>query len=79
MAWIIQILIAVAVSVAAYLIMPKPKGPKAEAAKDLENPEANANKPIPKVWGTLTVKGLNVMWFGDKAVREFEVKTGGKK
>lgn len=77
--WIVQILIAIAVSVAAYLILPKPKGPKPEAARDLENPVADPNKPMPRVWGTHIVKGLNVLWFGDKGVREFEVKVGGKK
>lgn len=76
---IIQILIAVAVTAAAYLIMPKPKGPKTDTVKDLENPVAEANKPMPKVWGTMIVKGLNVLWFGDKNVREFEVKVGSKK
>jgi len=77
--WVIQILIAIAISVAAQLILPKPKGPKTESAKDLENPVAEAGKPMPRVWGTLTVKGINLLWYGDKNVREFEVKTGGGK
>lgn len=77
--WVIQLLIAIAVSVAAYLITPKPKGPQAESAKDLEAPVAEAGKPMPKVWGTLTIKGINLLWYGDKNVREFEVKTGGGK
>lgn len=75
--WVIQLLIAIAVTVVAYLITPKPK-PQSQATKDLENPVAEANKPIPKLWGTMIVKGLNVLWFGDKSVREYEVKTGGK-
>lgn len=73
MAWIVQLLIAVAVSVVSYLITPKPKQPSG-VTKDLEAPVAEAGKPIPKVWGTLTIKGVNVLWYGDKSVREYKVK-----
>lgn len=83
MVWnfVVQFLIAIAVSIVAYLITPKPKGPASPAAADLENPVAESGKPVPKYWGTGTIKGLNVLWFGDKNVREYEVKTegGGKK
>jgi len=77
--WVVQLLIAIAVAVVANLIMPKPKGPQAESAKDLEAPVAEAGKPMPRIWGTMTVKGINLLWYGDKNVREFEVKTGGGK
>jgi len=77
--WVVQLLIAIAVSIVANLILPKPKGPKAESAKDLEAPVAEAGKPMPRVWGTMTIKGINLLWYGDKNVREFEVKTGGGK
>jgi hypothetical protein len=73
--WVIQLLIAVAVAVVSYIITPKPKGPQSAATKDLENPVAEAGKPVPKIWGTMTVKGVNVLWFGDKSVREYEIKT----
>ena len=69
----VTLLISIAINVVAYLIMPKPKVAKPEAAKDLENPTAEAGRPIPVVFGTITVKGLNVLWFGEKKTREFEV------
>lgn len=56
------------------LLAPKPKTPKPEAAKDLENPTAEAGRPIPVVFGTITVKGLNVLWYGDKSFRTVKVK-----
>lgn len=65
MAWFVQLLIGLALNIVAYLIMPKPKQPKPEAAKDLENPVAEAGRPIPIVSGTITVKGLNILWFGE--------------
>lgn len=72
--FIIQILIALALNIIAYLIMPKPKGARPEAVKDLEDPVAEAGMPIPVVFGTVTVKGLNVLWFGDKSKITYKVE-----
>jgi len=74
MAWWIGLLIGLALNVVAYLIMPKPKREKAEAAKDMDSPTAEAGRPVPVVFGTLTVKGLNVLWYGDKSTKTYEVK-----
>ncbi len=68
---IVAAVVAVALSV---LLMPKPKVAKPEAATDLENPVAEAGKPIPVVFGTITVKGLNVLHFGDKSLYTHKVK-----
>lgn len=79
MAWWITLLIALALNVVAYLIMPKPKTSKPEAAKDMDNPTADAGRPVPVVFGTITVKGLNVLWYGEKSTRERTVSEGGGK
>lgn len=71
---IVAVVAAVALSV---LFMPKPKAPKPDAAKDLDDPTAEAGRPIPVVFGTLTVKGLNILWFGDKSMATYKVKAGG--
>lgn len=73
MAWFIGLLIGLALAVVAYLIMPKPKVAKPDAAKDMESPTADAGRPVPVVFGTMTVKGLNVLWFGDKSTRTREI------
>ncbi|WP_298702485.1 hypothetical protein [uncultured Brevundimonas sp.] len=74
MAWWIGLLIGLALNIVAYLIMPKPKTEKAEAAKDMDAPTAEAGRPVPVVFGTMTVKGLNVLWYGDKSTKTYEVK-----
>lgn len=56
------------------LLLPKPKKQKPEAAQDLENPTADRSRPIPVVFGTVMVKGLNNLWFGDKQIRTHNVK-----
>lgn len=73
-AWFIPLLISLAVQVIAYILMPKPKAPKPEAAQDLQNPTAEAGRPIPVVFGTVTIKGVNILWFGDKSIRTYKQK-----
>lgn len=74
MAWFISLLIGLALQVIGYLLMPKPKKQKPPEAADLEDPTAEAGRPIPVVFGTLTVKGTNIIWFGDKLVRTYKIK-----
>jgi hypothetical protein len=69
----VQIAIAIALAVVSYLIMPKPKAPKPEAVKDLDNPTAEAGRPKPVVFGSITVKGLNFLWSGDKGKSTYKV------
>jgi hypothetical protein len=77
MAWFVSLLVGLAINIIAYLIMPKPKQPKPPAAKDMDNPTAEAGRPIPNVFGTYTMKGLNYLWYGDKKLKERKVKDGG--
>lgn len=79
MPWFIPLLIGLALNIIAYLILPKPKQPKPEPAKDMDNPTAEAGRPVPVVFGTLTVKGLNNLGYWDKETVRKEVKEGGGK
>lgn len=73
-AWFIVVAIAVAIAAVAVVLMPRPKRPKPDALKDYDNPTAEAGRPIPVPFGTITIKGLNVLWFGDKQVRTYKAK-----
>lgn len=72
--WIIQIAIAVAMTILSYVLTPKPKGPKPEAVQEAENPTAEAGRPIPVLFGTKIVKEVNVLGFWDKSSRQFKIK-----
>lgn len=72
--WFIPLLIGLVLNVVAYLLMPKPKQPKPEAAKDMDEPTAEAGRPLPVVFGTVTVSGLNVLWYGEKNKSEYQVR-----
>lgn len=80
MAWFVQLLIGIALNIVAYLIMPKPKQDQPNEIKDLEDPTADAGRPLPVVFGSLMVKGLNVLDFTEKQtiMRKLQ-STGGKK
>lgn len=72
-AWFVPILVSFLLSVVSYLLAPKPKQPKPQAAKDMDDPTAEAGRPIPVPFGTLTIKGGNVLWFGEKKTRVYKV------
>ncbi len=73
MPFFVLLAVTVGLSILSYLLMPKPKAPKPEAVKDLEDPTAEAGRPVPVVFGTITVKGLNVLWYGDKSSKTYKV------
>lgn len=73
MAFWVLLLIVVALTVISYLLMPKPKQPKPGAVQDLDNPTAEAGREIPVIFGTITVKGLNVLDFTEKSIRSYQV------
>lgn len=71
---LIQLAIAVVLTVIAVMLTPKPKTAKPPAAQDQEDPVADAGKPVPVVFGTMRVRGLNVIFPGnDKNKTEFTV------
>ena len=74
MAWWLSLLIGILLSVVSYLLTPRPKQPQPEAVKDLEDPTAEAGRPIPVLFGTMTIKSLNCIWFGDKGHAEYEIQ-----
>ena len=74
MPWWLIIVAAIALTAVRYLLMPKPKAPKPEAVKDLEDPTAEAGKPVPVPFGTITIKGLNLLAYMDKTKNTYKVK-----
>lgn len=75
--WLGMLLIGIVLNVIAYLLMPRPKQPKPEAARDMEDPTAEAGQPVAVVFGTMQMRGINLVWFGQKRSHEYTVSTGG--
>lgn len=70
----LNLIVALVLTVVSWLLRPKPKVEQ-PAAQDMDNPTASAGRPIPVLFGTVTVKGLNVLDYFDK--RHVQRTTGG--
>lgn len=78
--WLVQLLIYIAISIAVYILMPKPDMASVSGATDeLEAPTAEAGRAIAVQFGTVTVKSLNTLAVKEKSRREYEVDAGGGK
>lgn len=73
MAWFLSFLLGLLFAVVSYLLTPRPKQPPPPAVQDGDDPVAENGKPIPVIFGTLTIKELEVLWFGDKRHDEFDI------
>lgn len=62
---LVQIIIAVVMAVLSYVFAPKPKAARLDAMQELEAPTASAGKPIPVVFGEVTVKEPNCLGYWD--------------
>lgn len=71
--FLLQLLVSLILSVVAYVIAPKPKKDAPEELKDLEVPTSESGRPIPVVFGDITVKSPNILWFGEKRTEVKEV------
>ena len=61
--FLIQLVIAVVLAVVAYALAPKPKSNQSDATQEMETPTADAGRPIPVVFGDLTVKSPNCLGY----------------
>ena len=73
--YLVVIVVAALVSVA---LAPNPPEPKPAALSDVDAPTAEEGRPIPVVFGSVLLRGSNVVWYGDLAADPIR-KKGGKK
>lgn len=74
--WVYLVVLVVA-AVVSYALAPKPPSPKPPALEDFDIPTAEQGRPIPVVFGTVTITGANVVWYGDLKTDPIK-KSGGK-
>lgn len=58
-------IVLVVTNLIAAALAPKPPKPKPAAMEDFDIPIAEEGKPIPVVFGSVLIKGPNVLWYGD--------------
>lgn len=71
MAWP-QIIYYIIVLILSIALAPKPPSPRPASLEDFDLPTAEADRPIPWIFGTVRVTGPNVVWFGDLAVKRIK-------
>lgn len=69
----VTLAIAFVVNVVAYMLMPKPNRSTSAQSQDLREPTAEAGKPIPVVFGEVTIMSPNVLYYGDVGKHQYEV------
>jgi len=72
----VQLVLAIVLAAISYALAPKPPTPPTPTLRDINLPTAEEGRPIPVVFGTVTVKGPNVIWYGDLSTSA--IKKGGK-
>lgn len=72
-AFLIAIVVAIVLAVVAYMLMPKPKTNTPDMARDLEAPTSEAGRPVPVVFGDITIKSPNCLWYGQVQTTTHEI------
>lgn len=75
MSWVYVAILAVSV-VVSIALAPKLPAQKSPSLEDLEVPTAEEGRPIPVVFGTVTVQSPNVVWYGDITYKPVKRKAG---
>ncbi|RID91882.1 hypothetical protein D2N39_11645 [Gemmobacter lutimaris] len=74
-----NLIIGFAWSFVGFLLQPGVKQEKPPATEDLEDPTAEAGRPIPVVVGSVRISGLNNLGHWDKLSVHRKADTGSKK
>lgn len=67
-----QLIVGLVLNFIGYLLMPKPPQ-QSQEVKDMEDPTADASRPLPVVFGSVSVRGPNIIWYGDKSKEKTKV------
>lgn len=68
--FVVQIIVAIALSYLAYTMQPKPKAPGAPKAQDITSPTLDAGAPIQKVFGRMRIRNPNTLYYGGDRTEE---------
>ena len=72
MSFFVGLIISLAISIAVALLAPKPKVPK-QSPQKFGGPTASAGRPIPVIWGEVTIKSPNCIGAGTPSHETFKV------
>lgn len=79
MQFLIYLAVLLLATYVATAFAPKPPKPKAARLQDFDIPTAEQGRPIPVIFGSVTVTGPNVIWYGDLDTSSIKESAGSKK
>lgn len=74
MNFVVQLVVSLVLMLVSFLLAPKPKSSSGTDTNSMDDPKASAGTPVKIVFGTITIKDPNVLWYGDKSTHTFKVK-----
>lgn len=78
MQFVYYLVVMVVAALVSQALAPKPPEPKPASLSDVDVPTAEEGRPIPVVFGSVLLRGANVVWYGDLEADPIK-KRGGKK
>ncbi|MGL5632300.1 MAG: hypothetical protein ACRDD3_08045 [Azovibrio sp.] len=78
MQFIYYLVVMVVANLLSQALAPKSPQPKSASLSDIDVPTAEEGRPIPVVFGSVILRGANVVWYGDLKAEPIK-KKGGKK
>lgn len=76
--FLVQVGLMIVSAVIQAALAPKPPTPKAATLADVDAPIAEDGAEIPVIFGTVWLRGPNILWYGDMGTKAIKTK-GGKK
>lgn len=76
--FLVALAIGLTLQVVGFLLRPKPVKEKPPSLQDIQEPTSEAGRPIPVVFGSGTITGLNLQGSWDKDIHTREIKLAKK-
>lgn len=73
-----NIIIGLGMMILGYILMPKPKVERPDETAEMEGPTSEAGRPIPVIFGELSVSSPNFLWWGDREFVEHNTRKSKK-
>lgn len=74
---IIALILMIIAMILSLVLRPKPIPPFAAQLSDFHVPTADAGRPVPVIFGTVLIKGPNVVWYGDLSAEPIPAPQSG--
>lgn len=73
----IMLTMMIIASILSMVLTPVPPPPRAASLSDFKVPTAEAGRPVPVIFGTVMMKGPNVVWYGNLFTDPIPFSGGG--